>query len=342
MRKSLLGLGVLAIAAGLGLSAPALAEEFTYVSYGGAFQKAEEAAWLNPYQQQTGVKIIYDTVDYAKLKAMVESGNVTWDVLQATPDMGLDGTLFEEIDCSIVPCADLQPDKFVQGKYRVVNLTGGVVLGYNTTKMPAGKTPSSWADLFDTATFPGKRVVMMDSSSYVFEQALMADGVDPKAMYPLDLDRAIKKLNSLGKDLVIAPSYQGCAELVGSGEAVMGGCWSGRWFDVKTRAKAPVEFTWNGAISAPGYFVVPKGAKNKAAAMKFIAWALAPENNGKISDYIPYGPVNVKGLDNVKPEVKPFLITNNIGKAFFPDDTWYSKNLNEVNKRWAEWVAGVQ
>lgn len=340
MYRSRLGIGTLALAV-LGLSPPGSAEEsVTYVSYGGALQKAEEAAWLNPYTAATGIKVVYDSVDYAKLRAMVESGNVTWDVMQATSDLGLDGELFEEIDCAVVPCADLQPDKFMQSKWRVPNLTAAVVLGFNTEKLPAGKTPSSWADLFDTATYPGKRVMMMDTSSYVIEQALLADGVDPKALYPLDLDRAFQKLNALGADLVIAPSYQGCAELVASGEAVMGGCWSGRWYDVKTRAAAPVDFTWNEAISAPGYFVIPKGTKNKDGAMKFIAWALSPDNNGKVSDHIPYGPVNGKSVEN--PEMKPFLITSNIDKAVFPDDVWYDKNLAEVNRRWSEWVAGVQ
>lgn len=342
MYRSRLGIGTLALAV-LGFAATGSAEEtVTYVSYGGALQKAEEPAWLNPYTAATGIKVIYDSVDYAKLKAMVEAGNVTWDVMQATSDLGLDGELFEEIDCTVVPCADLQPDKFIQSKWRVPNLTAAVVLGFNTEKLPAGKTPSSWADMFDTATYPGKRVMMMDTSSYVIEQALLGDGVDPKDLYPLDLDRAFKKLNALGKDLIIAPSYQGCAELVASGEAVMGGCWSGRWYDVKTRAGAPVDFIWDGAISAPGYFVVPKGTKNKAGAMKFIAYVLSPENNAKVADYIPYGPVNIKSVDKINPQIKPFLITSNIDKAVFPDDVWYVKNLPEVTRRWTEWVAGIQ
>ena len=62
----------------------------TYVSFGGALQAAEEKAWLQPYMQlHPNVKVLYDNVDYAKLKAMVESGNVTWDVVTTGPDFGL-------------------------------------------------------------------------------------------------------------------------------------------------------------------------------------------------------------------------------------------------------------
>src|SRR5215831_10864548 len=75
----------------------------TYASFGGALQKAEEAAWLKPFMAQNpGVKILYDSVDYAKLKAMVEANNVVWDVAVVANDFGLtsDEPLLEKIDCS--------------------------------------------------------------------------------------------------------------------------------------------------------------------------------------------------------------------------------------------------
>src|SRR5262249_2806388 len=59
----------------------------TYASYGGALQRAEEAAWLKPFMDQNpGVKIVYDSVDYAKLKAMVEADDVVWDVVVVAND----------------------------------------------------------------------------------------------------------------------------------------------------------------------------------------------------------------------------------------------------------------
>jgi hypothetical protein len=45
-------------------------EVLTYASFGGALQKAEEAGWLRPFEKEhPGVTIVYDFVDYAKLKA---------------------------------------------------------------------------------------------------------------------------------------------------------------------------------------------------------------------------------------------------------------------------------
>src|ERR1700758_840471 len=74
------------------LATRAAAEDvtITYASFGGALQKAEEAAWLKPFMAQNpGVKIVYDTVDYAKLKAMVEANDVVWDVVVVANDFGL-------------------------------------------------------------------------------------------------------------------------------------------------------------------------------------------------------------------------------------------------------------
>ena len=329
----------------LGSQAVAQDVTITYASFGGALQKAEEAAWLKPFMAQNpGVKIVYDTVDYAKLKAMVEANDVVWDVVVVANDFGLtsDEPLLEKIDCSIVPCSELQPDKFPTTGYRAAHSTSGLAIGYNTTKMPAGMVPQNWADFFDTTKFPGKRVVMMDASSYVFEQALLGDGVAPKDLYPLDIDRAIKKLNSLGKSLVIAPSYQGCAELLASGEAAMAGCWTGRLTGAKYNAGAPIGIQWNQGIISPGYLVIPKGSKHRDLAMKLIAFITSAENNAKQADYIDYGPTNIKAIDKVDPAKKDRLQSSYLSESVFLDDAWYDKNRPEVSKRFSEWLAGMQ
>jgi putative spermidine/putrescine transport system substrate-binding protein len=339
-----------ALAAGMAAALPpstAIAEQviLTYASFGGALQKAEEAAWLRPFENShPGVKIVYDEVDYAKLKVMVESGQVTWDVLATADDFGLksDEPLLEKLDCHEIPCSDMAGARSPTTGYRVAQTLSGVVLGYNTAKMPKGRTPQGWADMFDLKRFPGKRVVMMDASSYVFEQALLADGVEPKNIYPLDLSRAIRKLNSLGDRLTVAPSYQGCAELVGSGEAVMGGCWSGRFTDVIERTKAPVAICWNQGIVSSGYFSVPRGARHKALAMQFIAWAVSAEHNGAISNFITYGPANPKALAHVPPTLREKMLVGHLDTAFFPDNYWYDANRAEVNRRWTTWVSGME
>ncbi|MDK1081100.1 MAG: hypothetical protein QGD88_06435 [Anaerolineae bacterium] len=77
----------------------------TVVSWGGEYQEAQTNAFFGPFGESTGITVIQDTMDYSKLEAMVESGQVTWDVVDITNEWGIGKTeqYFEPIDYSIVP-----------------------------------------------------------------------------------------------------------------------------------------------------------------------------------------------------------------------------------------------
>ncbi|MFL5755712.1 MAG: hypothetical protein ACJ77N_05375, partial [Chloroflexota bacterium] len=79
----------------------------TFASYGGAYQDAQTTAWIDPYMKATGIKIAQDQpTDYAKIQAMVQAGNVSWDIVDVGNDFGLERNkdILEPIDCNIVPC----------------------------------------------------------------------------------------------------------------------------------------------------------------------------------------------------------------------------------------------
>src|SRR6185312_2266715 len=108
--------------------------------------------------KETGIKVLQDgPTDYGKLKAMVESGNVAWDVVDVEYDFAVkaakDG-LLEPIDFSVVKEA-LIKQRFVTD-HAVGSFYYSFVLGYKTGAF-GGKEPKTWADAFDTKTFAGKR-----------------------------------------------------------------------------------------------------------------------------------------------------------------------------------------
>ena len=107
----------------------------------------------------------------------------------------------------------------------------------------------------------------------MFEFALMADGVAPDDLYPLDLARATAKLDTIKDDIVFWASGAESQELIGSGEVAMSMMWNGRAWSAKNIDQKPVEIQWNQQIVTADYFVVPKGTPNKEAAMRFIAYA---------------------------------------------------------------------
>ena len=315
----------------------------TFVSFGGAYQEAQRKAWLEPYTALTGVQFQEDeSSSNATIKAQVEAGQVTWDVVDVGNDFGLEANaaLLEELDYSIIPLDEVNKD-LGPSKWRVPDITYGVVLAYNTEKT-AGQVPAGWADYFDTTKFPGKRGMWDYSEGGIFEVALMADGVAPKDLYTtgpggegLDLDRAITKLDTIKDDFVWWSSGAQSQELIGSGEVAMTLIWNGRGWSAKNTDGKPVEMQWNEQIITSDYFVVPKGSPNKDAAMTFIAYTICAENNAKPSEYIPYGPTNI----NAKPaedKLADLSVSNTQNAAYF-DDEWLVNNFDMIDAKYKEW-----
>src|SRR4051812_34031830 len=101
----ILAAGAASLCIGLG-AAGALAQSMVFTSWGGTTQDAQKAAWAEPFTAATGIKVQQDgPTDYGKFKAMVESGNVAWDVVDVEYDFAVkaaqDG-LVEPLDFSMV------------------------------------------------------------------------------------------------------------------------------------------------------------------------------------------------------------------------------------------------
>ncbi|MGB0389311.1 MAG: extracellular solute-binding protein, partial [Ardenticatenaceae bacterium] len=258
----------------------------TMVSWGGAYQEAQTNAYLTPYEEETGVTVVQDgPTDYAKIIAMVEAGQVTWDVVDIENDFAVGQTeqYFEPIDYSIVPKDEILPG--LADEYRVGSILYATVLGYNTDEF--SEAPEGWADFFDMEKFPGTRSLPQTASRYVMEVALIADGVDPEDLYPLDVDRALGVLDKIKDDVIFWETGSQSAQQLADEEAVMGMLWNGR-IQTAIDEGAPLAIQWNQHVALPDYFAVPKGAKNKVEAMKLIAYMVSEEHNHKISDFISY------------------------------------------------------
>jgi putative spermidine/putrescine transport system substrate-binding protein len=311
----------------------------TFASFGGVYQEAQREGWLVPYTALTGVQFAEsEESSNATIKAQVESNNVSWDVVDVGNDFGLDGNaaLLEELDYTLI-----KQDEILEGfatKYRVGDITYGVVLAYNTDKT-AGKVPEGWADFFDTAKIPGKRGLWKYSTGGVLEFALMADGVKPADLYTpkLDVDRAIKKLDTIKDDIVWWESGAQSQELIGSGEVAMSMIWNGRGYSAKHTDNKPVEIQWNQQIVTADYFVVPKGTPNKQVAMEFIAWATCANNNAAVSNKIPYGPTNknAKANEAVVADLSVSHVDENT--AYF-DDAYLIDNFDAIDAPFQAWV----
>lgn len=289
-RLALAGLTLGLLAAAL----PAAAQQgsIVFTSWGGTTQAAQKKAWAVPFSTSSGIQVQLDgPTDYGKFKAMVESGNVNWDVVDVEADFAAkaakDG-LLEPIDYKVVPKGQLDP-RF-SGTHHVGSFYYAFVLGFNEDVFKA-KKPATWADLFDTKNFPGKRTFYKWSAPGVLELALMADGVPADKLYPLDLDRAFRKLDTIKSNIVWWTGGAQSQQLLASGEAPLGVFWNGRVHSVETSG-TNVGVSWKQSMTAADVLVIPKGSKRKAEAMKFLAYASSAKGQADFASETAYAPTN--------------------------------------------------
>ena len=328
------GLAALQFAAGA-----ASAEEMVFTSWGGTTQDAQKKAWVESFQKETGITVKLDgPTDYGKLKAMVDSGNVDWDVVDVEGDFAVAAAkqgLLEPLDFSVIKKGELDP-RFTGADY-VGSFYYSFALGYNKGAMN-GKEPKTWADLFDEKTYPGKRTFYKWSAPGVLEIALLADGVAPDKLYPLDLDRAFKKLDTIKSDIVWWSGGAQSQQLLASGEAPLGAFWNGRVFSVQ-KDEPDVGLSWNQNLTAADYLVVPKGAKHKAAAMKFLAEATAPKPQATFAELTNYAPIDTASAKLMPPTQAATLPDRHTDGQINLDMNYWAAHRDEIATRWYAWQA---
>src|SRR5690606_23596139 len=83
-----------------GADAPDLkGKQVVFTNYGGATMDAAKKGWLDPFAEKTGLQIATDSPsDPAKVKAMVQSGKPTWNIVDLDTGTGAMycGELFEK------------------------------------------------------------------------------------------------------------------------------------------------------------------------------------------------------------------------------------------------------
>ncbi|WP_296258209.1 MULTISPECIES: polyamine ABC transporter substrate-binding protein [unclassified Pseudomonas] len=326
--------GVLA----LSCHAAMAADSVNFVSWGGSTQDAQKQAWGNAFSKSTGTAVVQDgPTDYGKLKAMVESGNVQWDVVDVEADFALRAAsegLLEPLDFSVIKKDRIDP-RFVSD-HGVGSFYFSFVLGYNESKLGKAK-PDDWAALFDTKTYPGKRALYKWPSPGVLELALLADGVPADRLYPLDLDRAFKKLDTIKQDIVWWGGGAQSQQLLASGEVSLGQFWNGRIYALQQDA-APVGVSWKQNLVMADFLVVPKGAKNKDAAMKLIADASSARGQADFSNLTAYAPVNLDSVQRLDSTLAPNLPTAYGKDQITLDFAYWAKNGPAIATRWNEWL----
>lgn len=311
----------------------------TVLDYGGPYQKAHETEYFAPCAEELGITIKTDEpTDFSKIRTAVDSGNVPWDLANVTNDFGSEtngADYLEPIDYSIV-----DKTKLIEGyaeKYRVGSDIEALVMAYNADKV--SKAPASFADFFNTSAIPGKRALYKSVSAGVLEAALVADGVSPEKLYPLDLDRAFKKLDTIKTDIVWWETGASSQSLLASGETAMGLVWVGRAADAAKVDGAPVQIAYDQWLQVDDYWVIPKGTKNAAKANELLNCMNDAKKQIAWSQKMVYGPVNKEAAIDPAVTAEPNRPTNHLDKQIPVDDDYWAANYDKIAERFNEWIA---
>ena len=315
----------------------------TFVTFGGKEDPFFRQAFGQPVASRTGLDITYTSpTDYPKLRTQVETGNVDWTVVMGDAwwSMKNCGTLLAPRPKG-VDVSNIDP-KYQVDQCGVAGDTWTYNLMYDAS-MFKSDPPTSWADFFDTTKYPGKRGIW---GNYVvngaLEAALLADGVPQDQLYPLDLDRAFAKLDTIKSDISFFNSQAQGEELMASKEVsmIITVNSSGYHLDTAGEDWAPV---WDQALESWDYWIAPKGA-NMAAATAIMNQIASPQAQSQLDSKTPNG-WTVKKIDP-QPQFSPVLrawqpaAQENTLNLIPLDQQWWADNYAAVNDRWTQWVSG--
>ena len=248
--------------------------ELVVCSFGGAYQDAQRKALFEPFSRNTGIKIRELTYQgtYSEIKEMIkDKGLDIVDLDSANFLLGEKQGLWAPVDFSVV-----NRKKFIPGAvhdFGIASIFYSTVIAYSKEKYPSGTLhPASWADFWDLKEFPGLRA-LHKSPVVTLEIALLADGVRPQNLYPLDIDRAFKSLDKI-KDHIVWWEYgQEPANLLAQGKVVLSSAWNGRIWAAKHLHELPLAVEWQQGFLDIEYWAIPAASKNKENAAKFIEFA---------------------------------------------------------------------
>ncbi len=341
---------------------PASSRSLVVVSWGGAYTKSQVEAYHKPYEAATGQKI--NSVDYnggvAEIKTQVEANNVTWDVVDmeiADAQRACDEGLLEKIDAGTLPAApdgtpaiqDFVPNGITP--CAVTTILFSHIVAFDTTKFET-KQPSKLVDFFDLKTFPGKRGMRKTSPKINLEMALRADGVSGDKVYEMlgtkaGVDRAFKKLDTIKDSVVWWETGAQPPQLLADGEVTMTTAYNGRIFDAQVGEGKPFSIIWDGQLQELDVLAVVKGTKRLEQALQFVAFATGTQPLADQAKWIAYGPARRSSMPLVgKSATKDIDMKlhmpnapENSKNAIQIDFIWWADHQEELNQRWAAWLA---
>ncbi len=337
------------------LAAAGMGQEITFTSWTGPYMRSQMLGFVRPYEAATGARVTVEHYDggIGEIRDQVESANVIWDVVDLTQADSLracEEGLLENIENIQLPDgADGSGfrEDFVEGALNpcgVGVIVWATIFGYNKNLF-GDNPPTSVADFFNTKKYPGARAIRNDPT-VIMEWALIADGVPQEEVYdlletPKGVERALAKMNAIKPGLHLWDTGRQPVRLLNNEDVVMSSVWATTGAVASREEGAKFSVIWDGRVIELDLFGIPKGSRNKDAAIDFIRFASASESLAKMVGYLPNGPTRKSSLALISEDVLSQLPN---GPAYedkvsiHSNAEWWAVNHAALEEAFDAWV----
>lgn len=292
---------------------------------------------IEDFEKETGIHVVYDLFETnEEMYPVIEAGGVAYDVVCPSDYMiqkMIENDLLAEIDFDNIPNIDQIDPEYMErskafdpeNKYSVPYTWGTVGILYNDKRLEelGVEPPDSWLDLWDERL--AGEILMQDSVRDAFMCALKPLGYSLNSTDPNELEQA-KDMLIAQKPLVQAYVIDQVRDKMLGEEAAMGVIYSGEMLYLQELAEGK-DFNLEYVIPKEGTnlwidsWVIPKNAKNKENAEKWIDFLCRPDIAKRNFEYITYATPNRGAFELLDEDLQQ-------NKAVFPD--WDSLENAEV------------
>ncbi|QFU07926.1 hypothetical protein PARPLA_02215 [Rhodobacteraceae bacterium THAF1] len=344
-----------------------MANEMTVVSWGGAYQASQDNAYVKPYvEMNSDVSVTWDESSaeaVAKLRAMNEAGNITWDLVDVVASDAIrlcDEGLAMEVDHDeiLAPAPDGTDasDDFgdlIVSDCFIPQIVYSTTVGYRTDVEDFNGTPEDICAIWDTENFPGQRSLEKRPIGNL-EWALLCDGVAKEDIYDVleteeGQDQAFAKLDEIKDNVVWWSAGADTPQLLADGEVVMGSTYNGRLFSLIAEQDQPVAMLWDAQVFDLDGWIIPAGLDDEALnrVKDFLWFATDTQRLADQSKYISYGPARESSAPMVSThaelgiEMAPHMPTDpaNAENTFLYNYEWWADYRDDLDAKFQAWLA---
>ena len=292
-------------------------------TYGGDTEAARKKVFWDPFTARTKVQVI--EADAGALGDQMQQGLIPtkWDAFHGSTDEAYAALLTGKKKIPRLP--SLAWENLIEKRFEPY-MWQSFFIGYVPATLPGnftGTQPTTWADFFDTKKFPGKRAWPGEPyTSGTRQAALLADGVAPDKVYPMDIERADAKIKSIFSDFLFYQQFPQAQSFLTSHAVSMSFGPNGLFHELQTKGvSVDIILTATPILEANGMNIMPD-PPNLDAVTALACFCNQPELQAQFAAMTNYGPPTKEAFSKLT-KTQIAALPNAPGRPVVPQNTLY-------------------